>query len=114
MISNESHSPRRQATFLTPPPEKRVRVEEKSQRSFPTFEFVTRQWFKERGRDFQLPPQRTWLAISLFPGYRNESHERLGTACDDNVLSTAGLLHQSREMGFRLVNRNCRHISYIS
>jgi len=99
---------------LTVPAERGGRVEERWPGSFRTVEVVTRQWFKERGRDFQLPPQRTWLAISLFPGYRNESHERLGTACDDNVLSTAGLLHQSREIGFRLVNRNCRHISYIS
>ena len=86
-------------------------IQEEAQRSLPRFEFVLRKRLKEFGADLQLPFHAAGLALAFFFPERLEPDQRLVTAGDYDLLSFASFLNEAREMGFCVVNLDCRHVS---
>jgi hypothetical protein len=101
----------RKGGIVGEPPEQSMSIQEKAQRSLQSFEFVLRKRLKEFGADRQFPFHAAGFALAFFFAERLEANQRLVAAGDNDFFSFAGFRNEAREMGFRVVNLDRRHIS---
>src|SRR2546423_2346320 len=77
----------------------------------PSFQFLWRQRFEEFWSYRDLALQGAWLAISAFVLDRDQFHDRLFTARNDDLFPLQGLLDELGELRLSFVNRNGFHRS---
>src|ERR1700688_3454044 len=83
-------------------------------RLLPAFHFFRRQRQKEFRADFDLPFPRSGLALTSFVLNRDQAHNRLLAASDDDLFTPACLLNQPRKLGLGPMDGNGFHKSMLA
>ena len=89
--TDESASGGRKRGIVSKPPEKRVGVQEQTQKSLPGIEFRLGERLEEFRADFQFSFHASGFALPLFLAKRLKANERLIAAGNDDLFAFAGL-----------------------
>src|SRR5690349_4101173 len=88
-----------------------VCVSSRKRISLPTIKFFGRKRLEEFRAHGQLSFQNAKLSASLATLNRNQTHDRVFAASDNDLLSQTRLFDKSREIGLSLVDADGFHIS---
>ena len=101
----------RERGIIGQPPEQRVRVQKKAQKSLPGCEPRLRERLEELRADLELSLHAARLALPRFLKQGLKANERLVAASNDDLLTIAGLFDEAREVRLCVMNLDCGHIS---
>jgi len=101
----------RECGIIGQPPEQRVRVQKKTQKSLPGRELRVRERLEELRADLELSLHAARLALPRFLNQGLKANERLVAASNDDLLAIAGLFDEAREVCLCVMDLDRGHIS---
>ena len=101
----------RERGIIGQPPEQRVRIQKKAQKSLPGCELRLRERLEELRADLEFSLHAARLALPRFLKQGLKANERLVAASNDDLLAIAGLFDETREVRLCVMNLDCGHIS---
>jgi len=101
----------RESGIIGQPPEQRVRIQKKTQKSLPGRELRLRERLEELRADLELSLHAARLALPRFLAKGLKANERLVAASNDDLFAIAGLLDEAREVRLCVMNLERGHIS---
>ena len=101
----------RESGIIGQPPEQRVRIQKKTQKSLPGRELRLRERLEELRADLEFSLHAARLALPRFLAKGLKANERLVAESNDDLFAIAGLLDEAREVRLSVMNLERGHIS---